>query len=424
MMKILFFIYDIIFTLGLFIYLPVYFLRKKINLFACGYKFGFIPHYTIIKKSIWIHTVSVGEANVAEGIIQYLKKCSSDPIIISTTTLTGYDVAQKKYGAFARIVFFPFDISFPIEVFINRVKPKIFIALESEIWPQLFYRLWRKKIPIIIVNGRISDRVFARYLKNKWFIGRIMALCDYVGVQNTNYKDRFIALGCSHERVKVTGNMKFERALPDENKLNEISNKYSGVLKNNNVLLFVAGSTHSPEEEYLLDAFQTLGLFQKNIRLLIAPRHIERIPALEKTILSRKLQSVKITDLNRGIDSSHVVFLLNTIGELIYFYSLADICFVGGSLIPHGGQNILEPIYFAKPTIFGPYMDNFREIESVVLEKNAGIKVHAVKELQKVMERVVNDNALRRELSTNCSKVFEYGQGSLKKNIDIILKFL
>ena len=422
-MDILFLIYDFIFCLGLIVYLPLHLWRKKMTPLALREKLGLISSKEI-KNSIWIQVVSVGEANLIGNLIKRLKESQDSPIVISTTTLTGNRIARKRYSHLAKIIFFPFDLSFILERVIRVIKPKVFIAVETEIWPNLFYRLKKKKIPIVIINGRISDKAFKRYSLIRPFMRPVLKKCAYIGVQNPLYKERFIFLGADPEKIVTSGNMKFESILIDEDKLHQKQEKYKSILKRDGNKLLVAASTHEPEEDIIIDIYKDIFKSPGGVTLIIAPRHPERIPQIEKIIRLASFNPVRMSKSEENLADTRNVFIADTVGELIYFYSIADICFVGGSLSKDGGHNILEPIYFRKPTIFGPNMDNFSDIEEIVLEKGAGIKVRNREELGEVLLGLVSDTALKNNLRDRCQEVFEGEKKSLNNNLDIIVKYL
>lgn len=424
MNNILFYIYDFIFILGFLSYLPAYIYRKKINFNALKEKLGFIAKREITSPAIWIHAVSVGEIIVIEGLIEKLIETVDYPLVISTTTLTGNKIAREKYSSVAKIIFFPYDITPVLRKVLRIINPRIFIAVETEIWPNLFYRLNKKNIPIVIINGRISKTAFKQYLRIKPLIRSILKKCSYFGVQNASYRQKFITLGVEENKIIVSGNMKFESIRVDQKRLLSIKNSCLPYFKKGNNLILLAGSTHHPEEKIILDIYKDILKEVKNITLVIAPRHIERIPFIEKTIKDFGFNPARISRLNSSLPRENNVFLVDVIGQLLYFYSFADICFIGGSLIPHGGQNILEPIYFLKPTIFGPHMDNFPDIEEVVLNKCAGIKVSDAQKLKEVVSELVKDSALRDNLRGKCLEVFEEEKRGLEKNLHIILNCL
>lgn len=427
-MKILLLLYDCILFLGFVVYLPVYIWRKKITLSAFRQKLGFIKN-TAAGKTIWIQVVSVGEAHIIGNLIKKIRERYDDKIIVSTTTLTGNKIAKSKYSDCAQIVFFPLDLSIVVRHFIRVFKPRIFIAVETEIWPNLYSQLASRKIPIVIINGRISDQAFKRYKLIRPVLKKIINKCSHIAVQNEMYKERFCFLGADEDKIVVSGNMKFESILIDQKVSANIKRVYEPILKGSDKLLFIAGCTHPGEEEALLEVYKDVVEPSGNFRFLIAPRHPERVAAIEKLVRIKGFEPFRISQISnyflQGVNKSrNPVFILDTIGELLYFYSLADICFVGGSLSSDGGHNILEPIYFGKPTIFGRHMDNFLDVEEVVLEKGAGIKVADKEQLRQILLRLVKDEALRRNLSSRCREVFQQERQSLDKNLKIVLQSL
>ncbi len=421
MKQILFLIYDFIFFLGLAVYLPLHLWRKKITILALKEKLGLI-NLKARKESIWIQVVSVGEANLIGNLIKRLKETHDCPIVISTTTLTGNRIARKKYSHLAEIIFFPFDLSFILGRVLKIIRPRIFIAVETEVWPNLFYRLKKKNIPIVIINGRISDKAFKQYRLIRFFMKDVLKSCCYVGTQNELYRERFIFLGASPEKIIVSGNMKFESIFLDEEILREKTEKYIPILKRGGSQLLIAASTHEPEEEIIIDIYKKIFKAPGAVTLLIAPRHPERTSQVEKIIRLAGFNPVRMSRAEETLGDKKSVFIADTVGELLYFYSIADICFIGGSLSRDGGHNILEPVYFLKPTVFGPNMDNFSDVEEIVLEKGAGIKVRNRQELEDIILNMVGDTALKNNLSTRCREVFEGEKKSLENNLEIILK--
>ncbi len=419
--RLFFVLYDIIFSCVFLLYLPVYFWRKKITLPALKEKLGIISGLNI-KDSIWIQVVSVGEVNLIENLIKRLKEIYNYPIVISTTTLTGKKIATQKYSSMASVIFFPFDLSFVIRRIIRMIEPKVFIAVETEIWPNLFYCLKERNVPIAIINGRISDRAFKRYKPVRLFLRHFLDKCDHIGVQNETYKERFHFLGADSAKVVISGNMKFESIAVDANRLFEVKNAYLAALKKDDRLILIAASTHFPEEEIIVEIYKDILSKTKNITLVIAPRHPHRTASVEKTISSSGFNPVRLSSMYGYSRQESDIFIIDTVGQLLYFYSLADICFVGGSLAPYGGHNILEPIYFLKPTVFGPHMSNFRDIESAVLERQAAIRVNDSQELRQRLLEMVKSHDLRDSLRSRCLQVFESQKASLDQNIQIIVK--
>lgn len=412
-------LYDIFFTLGLIIYFFHHLYHKKITFKVLAEKLTFYSIKREKEKNIWFHGVSVGEVLLLRNLIATLKK--NYKITISSTTLSGKTTASKSYPS-CKVIYFPFDLSFCVKRAIKLINPKIFISLETEIWPNLYYHLKKRNIPVIILNGRISDKAFRWYKKVRWIMRKILKNVDFIGVQNQKYKERFLFLGADEEKIEVLGNLKFSSLSLDERKLLSFQKKFS-FLKKEEKLLIIAGSTHHPEEEIILEIYKNLTSKYNFLHLFIAPRHIERVSFLEKKIKEKGFHPVRIS---KGISSfkDKDIFLLDTVGDLFYFYSIADICFVGGSLINYGGHNILEPLYFSKPTLFGPFMENFKDIEDEVLSKKAAIKVKDKKDLEKMLERLIEDSSLREDLKRNASFLFKESKIILKKNLEVIKRWL
>lgn len=426
-MFILYLIYDILFIIGFLLYLPLGFLRKKINFFSLREKLGFIPFKE--EKSIWIQAVSVGEVLLLGNFIEKLREKFNSTIILSTTTLTGRKVAEKMYKGKVKIFFFPLDISFIIKKVLKKINPKIFIAVETEIWPNLFFRLKKNNISVIIINGRISQNAFIRYKKVKFFIKEVLSYCRYLGVQDKSYRDKFLALGAEEEKTIITGNMKFDAVKVAKSDLERVLLPYQDFLrdfKNTTKTLIVAGSTHWPEEVVIIKALKFALNYFSGISLIIAPRHPHKVPLIEKEIKENSFLPVRLSKIKRKETTPYgarIIYLLDTVGELLAFYWLADICFVGGSLFPFGGHNILEPLYFSKPVIFGPFMDNFSDIERIVLEHSAAIKADK-ENFSEVLFRLIGDRSLREKLSQRATFIFQEERRSLENNFNLLIKAL
>ncbi len=421
----LFLVYDLLFVLTLVFYLPFHFLRKKITLFSLKEKLGFFSSY--FKKSIWIHAVSVGEANLIEPVIKKIADSLDCPIVISTTTLTGSIVAKKKYSEIAKIIYFPFDLSCVLKRFFRKINPSIFVAVETELWPNLIRHLNKNNIPFVIINGRISNQAFRRYKLVRFLMKKVLSGCTHIGVQNEKYRKRFIYLGADSDKISVTGNLKFNMVSPDLEKIEKYEKNFSFLIKPKFKKLIIAASTHHPEEDLVLDIYKNICSKQK-VSLLLAPRHPQRASFLESLIAGKGFNPVLISQLSSsdaGIKqpakNDKNVFILDTVGELIYFYNMADICFVGGSFSSVGGHNILEPMYFSKPVIFGPNMDNFTDIVEVVLDYSAAIQVNSFDQLEKEFLLLLSNKEKRCAYSKASASVFQKNN-NIKDNLEIILK--
>lgn len=413
----MFILYDLIFLIFILIYLPVYLFKGKFHrgFFA---RLGILPKNLILDRPIWIHAVSVGEAMVVRGLIEELRKCyPARKFVISTVTPTGNKIVKAMAMPGDLVTYLPLDFSFIVKGVISRINPEVFIIAETEIWPNLITCLHKQDIPIITVNGRISDASFRGYLAVKPLIKPILNRVNLFCVQTESDADRLKQLGVATDKIKVTGNMKFDQlagvgADGYRQRLGLASEEK----------LLIAGSTHWPEEEIVLAAYKVVLNSFPDLKLLIAPRHPQRARGLLKTVSAFGFSGFEISRLStQGFDraASHV-FILDTVGELANFYALADIVFIGGSLIKKGGHNILEPASLRKPVIFGPHMFNFRDIAGMFLENNAAIMVHNQLDLASAVELLLNNSFRVRQLTNNAREVIMRNQGATKRNIQAI----
>lgn len=434
-------LYDIAFLIFGIFYIP-YFLIKAKYRYGLGMKFGFLPKGIFkesgYKKTVWLHAVSVGEIQAARALISKLKEKFSDiRFVISTVTYTGNEIARKIASQNDYVIYLPFDISVITKKVVGKISPSVFIALETELWPNLLLSLNKAGVPIILINGRISDNSFKRYLLAKSFLKSILNKINVFCMQNNLYKDRIISIGAQAKNVFVTGNMKFDNTdyadfsrqsgiPPQAGKTDYTDYRQKLGLKPDEEFI-VAGSTHSGEERIILEVYKKLKEKYANLKLLIAPRHVDRITDIEKLVKQYGFTSVKISELNQLPTSNFqlsTVFLLDTMGQLKFFYGLATIVFVGGSLVRHGGHNMIEAAVFSKAIIFGRYIFNFHDIAQVFLEDNAAIMVDNKQELQQTIERLINSPQEKTRLGQNAYNIVEKNKGATDRNIELISELI
>ncbi|MFH0826382.1 MAG: 3-deoxy-D-manno-octulosonic acid transferase [Candidatus Omnitrophota bacterium] len=420
----MFIVYDLIFLLVGIFFLPVYFFRRK---FHSGFlaRLGFLPKESRFDRPIWIHAVSVGEVNAISALLQELRKANpGKQIVISTVTATGNRMAQAIAQGKDFVTYLPLDLGFAVKSAIDRINPSLFIIVETEIWPNLLTYLHRKRIPVITVNGRISDRSFKGYLSLKFLLKPILAKVALFCMQSELDAKRLKRLGVSQEKIQVTGNMKFDAKIELEKKEKKDTQAELGLGPKDKLL--VAGSTHRGEEEIVLAAYRQLLREFPHLKLLIAPRHIERSQDIEKIVSRFGFHGIFVSSRPRECHSCAVtpVFILDKLGELISFYSIADIVFVGGSLIKKGGHNILEPAFLSKPILFGPHMFNFRDIEDLFLADQAALMVQDEEELRAHVARLLNEPFLATELSQRGQRIIAGNRGATLKNLQFIKKLL
>ncbi|MBI4982578.1 MAG: 3-deoxy-D-manno-octulosonic acid transferase [Candidatus Omnitrophica bacterium] len=375
-------IYNFIALVIFLIYFPVYLLRRKFHS-GLWQRLGVLPKRLNLGKPIWIHAVSVGEAAACRGLVDGLRKIYPEKkFVISTVTTTGNKIAHTIAQPGDFVCYLPLDFSFIVKKIITRVNPSLFIIAETEIWPNLITCLWKKGIPVVVVNARISDGSFRGYFMLRAFLKPILKKISLFCAQTQVDVDRLMTIGAEVDKIKVTGNMKFDlsRREYSEKDCNNFKEKLAITVKEK---LLVAGSTHPGEEKIILEAYKSLLEDLPGLRLLIAPRHPERAQEVSVLIKDSGFEPLRTSLLNPSNPSNSrnptTIFVLDTIGELLNYYAIADIVFVGGSLIKKGGHNILEPASLAKPIIFGQYMFNFRDTAKLFLKNSAAIQVNNAK---------------------------------------------
>ncbi|MDD2679406.1 MAG: 3-deoxy-D-manno-octulosonic acid transferase [Candidatus Omnitrophica bacterium] len=409
----MFILYDLIFLVFALVCLPVYLVKGK---FHRGFlaRLGALPKDLFLERPIWVHAVSVGEAKSIGGLLEELRKIyPAKKFVISTVTPTGNKIALSLKGPGDLVTYLPLDFSFIVRGVIKRVNPALFIIAETEIWPNLVTCLYKKGIPIVTVNARISDASFRGYSSVKLLIKSILNKISLFCSQTELDAERLKALGVASSKIKVTGNMKFDQlgviqGAGYREKLGLASDEK----------LFIAGSTHQGEEEIILDVYKSLLNNFPSLKLLIAPRHPQRAAGLLKIISGFGFNGFEISKLGsqRLFGAVNPVFILDSVGELANFYAAADVVFVGGSLVKKGGHNILEPASLGKPVIFGPYMFNFRDITDMFLKNNAAIMVKEGSGLLSSVTRLLKDNSLSSRLGANAGRVIAGNRGATKKN--------
>ena len=420
----MFIIYDLIFLLFILSYLPVYLFKKK---FHPGFslRLGVLPVGLKLNKPIWIHAVSVGEAMAVKKLVEQLRSAyPNKQLVISTVTPTGNKIAMDMAGKNDFVTFLPLDFGFIVKKVLDVLNPSLFIIAETEIWPNLITCLHKKKIPIIIVNGRISDASFRGYLSIRFLLRNIFKKVTFFCTQTERDANRFSSLGVKREKIKVTGNMKFD-ATPTNKDMRVTLDLKSKLGLQADVKIFVAASTHPKEEQIILSAYARLLETFPGLCLIIAPRHPERSKEVSKIISRFQFCSRLISCINEPfICATKTVFVLDVIGQLNNFYSIADIVFVGGSLVKKGGHNILEPAIFAKPILFGPHMFNFKDIAELFLSNEAAVLVNNAEEMQNSILNFLNHPLMGLEFGKCAQQLLEKNKGAVTRNLEVIKNFI
>ncbi len=368
------FVYTILFIPALPFYVLYRLLKKKPPvrvLSRLGLKMRKIPESE--NSPIWIHAVSVGEVLAAKPLIEILRdKYPYLPIVMSVTTDTGKEAAARELPYDIYIIDLPFDFGFAVRRYLSRVKPQIVMILETELWPRFCVETGNRNIPLILLNGRLSKTSFPRYKIVKSLMARVLESFTLLLVQTEEYRKRFLELGADEKKIHVVSSMKYHESNfdVDEELREQIRRRYD---IDGTSPLFVAGSTHKGEEEIILRVYKKLIGEFADLRLAIVPRRPERFADVEKLISETGLAyNLRSEDSPR---KDWKILLVDKMGELKIFYSLSKIVFIGGSLVPHGGQNMLEAAAYKVPVIFGKYIYNFEQMAEMFLKSGGGCSV-------------------------------------------------
>lgn len=390
------------------------FVRKRRR--GLAQRLGFLPGAQ--GKTIWCHAVSVGEVRAVGPMLSLLEdnERSSGRVVLSTVTVTGQETANRECNFVNRIFYFPLDLPFIVHRAIRRVNPEIFITAETEIWPNFFSLCFSRNIPVVVVNGRISDRSFSRYLRFRWFFRPILQRVRLFLMQSEVDARRILELGAMPETVKITGNMKYDRA-PEPVLLAEDIRQWA----ESNFLL-VAGSTHAGEEEVLLDALDDIG--DDEIRLALVPRHPERFEEVAGILGQRGVPYARYSDFTAGGGAGCGIILVDAMGVLEGFYARGAMAFVGGSLVPVGGHNLLEPAAHGLPVLTGPNVQNFRDISQHLSSAGACVIVSNRDELAREVVRLKNNPQVRADMGQKAMDAAKALEGASMDNASRLLQLI
>ena len=396
-------------------------------------RFGKITRKNPSKKCIWLHAVSVGEVNATKTIVEELENKFSDfEIIISATTDTGFASAVNLFGDRLRVFYFPLDFSWIIRRAFRQVQPTICLLMELEVWPNFIQTAHKLNIPVVVVNGRISEKSFTRYKKIKPIAKSIFQKVTLILAQTDLYAQRFIGTGAPAEKVVVVGSLKYDTA--------QITDKVEGAgtlaarLNITDETLWVAGGTGNDEEKILLDVYKNLKQSEQfnDLRLAIVPRKPERFNEVAELIKQTGFKLIRYSQIkNQAIEKSSIVnrqssivVLGDTMGDLRKFYSLATIIFVGRSLVSMGGSDMIEAAALGKCTLFGPYAFNFKQTVDALLAGQGAIMVKDKQDLLETMQKCLTDPDFARRIAQNGREVIKKNQGATARSIEQIAKFL
>ncbi len=419
-------LYNILFFLFACVYLPMFALKGK---FGKGFaaRFGSVGPDLLEAlaghRPVWVHAVSVGEVALAVSLVNRLReRLPGAKFLLTTTTNTGYAVAKKIKNEEDALTFFPVDFPWSVNAFLDSTDPSMLILLETEIWPNLLRGLSKRRVPVLIANGRISDRAFSRYLAVRFFLRRVFRKMEAISAQDERMRSRFIALGASPDQVSVNGNLKYDwEPSPAQE---EAASGLKHALRSSSQKLLIAGSTHEGEEEIFFQTYAVLRRTFPQARLLIAPRHLERLPSIEKAAERAGLHPVRVSTASyRSLTGAGEgdVWLLDQVGVLAPLYECAWLVFVGGSLVPVGGHNLAEPAYYSKPILFGPHVQNFLEMASEFKAGGGAIEVADAGELRREWEKALREPECLIAMGRASRELVRKHQGATQKNVEWIL---
>ncbi|MET0484312.1 MAG: 3-deoxy-D-manno-octulosonic acid transferase [Candidatus Rokuibacteriota bacterium] len=418
-------LYTLAFATAVAGYAPVAVLRRiargvPINLRE---RLGLRAHQPPAAPCGWIHAVSVGEAIAAAPLVEGLRRrWPALPLVVSTVTETGARVVRQRFTGLASHRYLPLDFPGASRRVIASIRPAFFVGMETELWPNLLRTLAARGVPTMVANGRLSDRSFRRYRLVRGAMRRVLADVSVFGMQSDEDARRVIALGATPERVVVTGNVKHE-ALPDPAGAADLWRRLAGLAPRQ--MVWIAGSTHRGEEGAVLDAHVAARATRPDLALIIAPRHPERVGEVISLVTARGFTAVRRSELPGAVpDRATTVIVLDTVGELAQLYSIADVVFVGGSLAPFGGHNMLEPAARAKPVLFGPHTTNFRDAATLLLDSEGGRLVHDSRELGVELIRLLDDPLLRATSGEKAHAAVAAQHGAVGLTLELIERYL
>ena len=367
-------------------------------------------------KVIWVHCVSVGEFNAARPLIdQLLDIYPEHRLAITTTTITGAEAVRNHYQDRVIHYFFPFDLPFIVGPFIKKINPVACILLETEIWPNLINNLNKKAIPVVLVNARLSERSFSKYQRfSSNLVQKTLNQLTLIASQNEHSSERFLSLGVSPNKVVTVGNLKFDSNEKDNPNTTQSLQQMIGQRR-----VVVFASTREGEEKKIIKSYvNTKDKF--DALMIIIPRHPQRFDEVYNLIVDSGLDVKRRSDGLR-CDENTQVLLGDSMGELLSYYSVCDIAFIGGSLIDTGGQNMLEAAAASKPILFGPSVFNFEQIAQLLLEKDAAIQVDDANDLMKTISSLLLDDPKRQKLGENAKNLLEKHRGAIDRLMKLII---
>ncbi|MDB5335808.1 MAG: waaA [Planctomycetaceae bacterium] len=385
---------------------------------------GELPHQYPQRPCIWLHAVSVGEVVQLGPVLEQLSsQCPGYGMWISTTTVTGQEVAKKLYPQHT-VVYFPIDFTWSVARALDRVNPAAIVLVELELWPNFIAAAKHRQIPILLINGRVSERSYRSYRWIRPLLRQILPQLHQIAVQNQTYANRLLDMGAQPQQITITGSIKFDRVETNRQNARTLEIGESFGLQADETLL-IAGSTQAPEEELALAAYRTLHTEFPKLRLMLVPRHKERFEEVaslaerEGWPLVRRSQISLVGKLNDA--SQRPILMLDTLGELSACWGLADIAFVGGSLSRRGGQNMIEPAGYGAAILFGPHTHNFKDVVALLLDADAAQVISRPEDFTSTIRELLVNPQHAAEMGRRAQQLVTAQRGATRQTVDLIV---
>ena len=417
-LKVLLFFYHFIWTCLVIVSLPLILFTKRQRIFE---RLGMRLRAPAPKKgSIWIHALSVGEVLSAQPLVRAVRDGHpGKDIVLTVTTAQGQEIARKALqGEVNALLTMPVDFWWSIRRVVNFIRPSLFVLVETDIWPGLIAYLKKRGIKTVLVNGRISPRTFRSYRRFRFLTRIMLSSVEVYLMQSDLDKDRLLQIGIGEEKVKTVGNIKFDR---DWEPMGEEEYKrwLSTLSLESENEIWVAGSTHQGEEHIILEVFERLRRLFPALRLIIAPRRVERAEEVKTVVMKKGFKSILKSELPTN-GKPYDVLILDTLGELERIYGIGKINFVGGSLTPVGGHNLLEPASLGKPVLFGPHTHNFVLMSQLLIEAGGGKRIKDGEELFETVKELLMDTEASSRMGRNAKEFVEKSRGALGRVMEYI----
>jgi 3-deoxy-D-manno-octulosonic-acid transferase len=409
----MYFIYTLSLLLALVLTLPVYLLRFSKYFPTLADRLGFLK-LPQLHGSIWVHAVSVGEVKAVERLLERLRQqFPRKVIVLSTATPTGQRLARARHDIVDHTFYFPIDLPWCVRRTVDRIDPEWVIIAETEIWPNFLRTCRARGVRVVMINGRISDKSFARYRVIRRWLRRVFEDYTLIGMQSDTDRARIEAIGADPQKVAVFGNLKYDVLQADRPVRADVGSLLAGWKQ-----VWIAASTMPGEEELILDAFTHVRQTHPDLKLVLAPRHPERFDTVH-ALMQRSGKVIRRTEIP-GSDPAASTLLLDSIGELAALFRYASVVFMGGSLVKTGGHNILEPARYGKPIVFGPHMENFRDMARLFVDAGAAVQIGQASQLAPAVSELLSNPEKSLQLGHNALAVIQQNTGATDRVLQVL----